>query len=139
MIELLLRKEVRNKKRVSLRKSFLSLFLGYLYLQPGRGLLIQGRGLPFPASSPLFLDQLWLKAHPPPPASPLWRSGSATELTPLNLNCRLVSVSLVPLKLASMVMLTFQVHSMFTGNQSLRVRLMKERQWGYIPNRLFAA
>lgn len=50
----------------------------------------------------------------------IWRSsGSATELTPLNLNDTRNSLSLVPLK-ASMFIRTFQVYSMFTGNHTSR-------------------
>ena len=59
-------------------------------------------------------------APPPPPPPQIWRSsGSATELTPLNLNDTRNSLSLVPLK-ASMFMRTFQVYSMFTGNHTSR-------------------
>ena len=79
-----------------------------------------------PPPNPLVLDQteapraekkmLW---HRPPPPQ-IWRSsGSATELTPLNLNDTRNSLSLVPLK-ASMFMRTFQVYSMFTGNHTSR-------------------
>ena len=178
MIELLLRKEVRNKKGLVKGNPFwvsfldiytcslaevccyivVSIILRYLIITMGSiwsggyfsikwqrcwsknsiSVADSGEGLTLPRPLPLIFRPNWGSKGPRPP-SPLWRSGSATELTPLNLNCRLVSVSLVPLKLASMVIPTFQVHSMFIGNQSLRVRLMKERQWGYIPNRLFAA
>ena len=73
---------------------------------------------------------------PPHPTPPIWRwSGSATELTPLNLNETRNSLSLVPLKasMESCVLFKFTACLQVT---TLRVRLMKERQWRYIPTDL---